>query len=119
MSDYKVIIAGGRDFSDYSLLKESADKILQKHLPEVTIVSGCASGADKLGERYAIERGLNIIKKPADWKQYGKSAGIIRNAEMADIADGLLAFWDGQSKGTKNMVDRARHKGLDVEIIAY
>lgn len=72
-----------------------------------------------MGERYARERGFQLRRFPADWEQYGKSAGHIRNAKMADNADALIAFWDGESKGTKNMIDNARRKGLAVRVIQY
>lgn len=72
-----------------------------------------------MGERYARERGFQLRRFPADWEQHGKSAGHIRNAKMADNADALIAFWDGESKGTKNMIDNARRKGLAVRVIQY
>lgn len=114
----KVIIAGGRNFEDYDLLCRKADKILsQQH--EVEVVSGAAKGADKLGERYAEERGFPIKRFPADWGTHGKAAGYIRNEEMALYADALIAFWDEQSKGTKHMIDIAELHGLKTRIIKY
>lgn len=121
MEDYKVIIAGGRHFQDYEILKEKADYYLQSKLSthNVIIVSGHASGADSLGERYAEERGLKVELHPADWNKHGRAAGPIRNAEMAETSDALIAFWDGQSRGTKNMIDLAKSKGLKVAIVRY
>ena len=87
LNNLKVIVAGGRDFNDYELLKSKLDYILQNKLPDVEIVSGAARGADSLGERYAKENNLGLHRKPADWDTYGKSAGYRRNAEMADYAD--------------------------------
>ena len=99
---FRVIIAGGRDFNDYPLLKQKCDSFLGNKSKEcqVIIVSGTARGADQLGERYAVEKGFPILRFPADWLQYGKAAGPIRNRQMTDNADALIAFWDGQSKGT-------------------
>lgn len=114
----KVIIAGGRDFNDYSLLKESCDQILSD-LNNIEIISGRARGADSLGEDYALERGYDCTIFPADWEKYGKAAGYKRNSEMADFADLLIAFWDGTSKGTEHMINIARKKGLDIKIINY
>ncbi len=114
----KIIIAGGRDFNNYDLLRESCDYFLQNQL-EIEIVSGAANGADKLGERYAEERGHQIKKFPAEWDKYGKSAGFKRNVEMADYADGLIAFWDGVSKGTSHMINESKKKNLKVRIIKY
>jgi hypothetical protein len=114
----KVIIAGGRDFTDYELLKEKCDKILSSQ-KEIKIVSGNAQGADYLGERYAKERGYNLILFPADWKKYGKAAGPIRNTQMAENSDSLIAFWDGKSRGTKHMINTATKLGLKVRVVSY
>ena len=85
----------------------------------VIIVSGHASGADSLGEKFAADHNLQCELYPADWDKHGKAAGPIRNAEMAEVADALIAFWDGQSRGTKLMIDLARKKGLQVAIVRY
>jgi hypothetical protein len=114
----KVIIAGGRNFNDYDKLRESCDNILINQ-EEVEVVSGTASGADTLGEKYAQEKGYKIEKFPAQWDLYGKSAGYKRNQQMAEYADGLIAFWDGKSKGTKHMIDIATNKGLKVRVVRY
>ena len=115
---FKVIIAGGRDFTNYELLRTKCNNLLQnKNIVE--IVSGTANGADKLGERYAIEKGFQIKRFPAQWTKFGKSAGYKRNAEMADYADALIAFWNGSSKGTKHMIDLAKKKNILVRIIKY
>ena len=124
MSDFppfRVIIAGTRSFSDYELLRDSCNNLLseKQRTHTVVVISGTARGADQMGERYARERGFQLRRFPADWEQYGKSAGHIRNAKMADNADALIAFWDGESKGTKNMIDNARRKGLAVRVIQY
>lgn len=116
---FKVVVAGGRDFNDYELLKETLNYLLQKKLPDVEIVSGAARGADSLGERYAQEYNLSIHRKPADWDRYGKSAGYRRNAEMAKYADAAVCFWDGKSRGTKHMIDLAEKEGLQVKVIKY
>ena len=114
----KVIIAGGRNFRDYNKLRESCDNILVNQ-KELEIVSGTAAGADTLGERYAQEKGYEVKKFPAQWDLYGKSAGYKRNQQMAEYADGLIAFWDGKSKGTKHMIDIANKMGLKVRVIRY
>lgn len=113
----KVIIAGGRDFSNEALLTESCNKLLIGS--DFEIVSGTARGADRLGEFYAIDRNFQIKRFPPDWDTYGKRAGYLRNQEMAEYADMLIAFWDGQSKGTKHMIDLATQKGLTVHIVKY
>ena len=121
MNEYKVIIARDRHFNDYELLKEKCNYYLQRKLQEsrVVIISGHATGADALGERYAQERGLSLDAHPADWNKHGRAAGPIRNAEMAEAADTLIAFWNGASRGTKNIIDTAKSKGLKVVVIRY
>ena len=118
---YKTIIAGGRDFMDYNLLKEKTDKILQekKVTHKIVIISGCARGADTLGLPYASENAFDIEEYPADWDKYGKKAGYMRNVEMAKNADALIAFWDGKSKGTKHMIDIATERNLSIRVIRY
>jgi len=110
----KTIIASCRDFSDYNLLESECDK---HAITEV--VSGRASGADELGEFYANDRAIPIKYFPAQWGQYGTSAGPIRNGQMADYAEALIAFWDGKSKGTANMIKQATGKGLNVTVVRY
>ncbi len=114
----KVIIAGGRDFDDYLKLCQVCDKFLKDQI-NIEIVSGAYKGADLLGERYAAERNYLIKQFPADWRRYGKSAGLKRNAEMANYANLLIAFWDGKSKGTKNMIELATLAGLKVKVVYF
>ncbi len=116
----KVIVAGGRDFKDYELLRTKLDQALRNRLnEEIVVVSGKARGADSLGERYAKERGYKISSHPADWDTYGKAAGYIRNKEMAEEADVLMAFWDGKSRGTMHMINLAKEKGLKTLVVRY
>lgn len=115
---FYVIIAGGRDFKDYNLLKETCAKALANK-SKIEIVSGTAEGADKLGEQYALLRGFQIKRFPADWKVYGKAAGYKRNEEMALYADALIAFWDGKSRGTAHMINLAKEHGLKVKVVKY
>lgn len=86
---------------------------------EIRIISGGAKGADALGEEYARERGFIIVRYPAEWQKYGRQAGPMRNREMAANADALIAFWDDKSKGTKNMIEEAKKRGLKVAIKHY
>lgn len=118
---YKLIIAGGRDFFDADKLNSEMDRIWKEqcfpadHTYE--IVSGGAKGADALGEAWAKSKGLDIKVFEADWKTHPRAAGPIRNKQMAEYADGLVAFWDKKSKGTKNMIDTALKMGLVVVVI--
>lgn len=112
----KVIIAGTRDFNDYHAVKSTVDRTCW----DITeVVSGGASGADALGEEYAKHIGIPLKIFEADWNKHGKAAGPIRNREMASYADALIAFWDGVSSGTMNMIQEARNAGLKVYVYQY
>jgi hypothetical protein len=116
----KIIVAGSRGFGDYNLLVRVLDEHIEKEKwLDVEIVSGGAVGADKLGEVYARERGYSLKIFPADWKKYGKSAGYLRNQEMAQYGDRVFCFWDGTSRGTGHMIDLARKHGIIPTIIYY
>lgn len=98
------LIVGSRTFTDYALMKEKLDHILQNH-KKIVIVSGGAKGADTLAERYAKENGYETRIFPAEWDKYGKSAGYKRNEQMHQYiskakARGVVAFWQNGSKGT-------------------
>lgn len=114
----RVVIAGCRNYTAYQEAKEYMDFCLSHIRKEHTIiiVSGVADGADALGERYARENGFAIERYPADWEQYGKSAGPIRNREMAQVADYVICFWDGESRGTKSMIEFAKQYGKPIRI---
>ena len=118
MEDFKIVIAGSRTFDDYDLLVKICDYYLQnvKDTMNIIVVSGKAKGADELGEKYAKERGYKVESRPANWDKYGKSAGYIRNEEMAKISNALIAFWDGKSRGTNHMINLARKYKLKVVV---
>lgn len=109
----KTIIAGSRDITDYNIIL-AAVLGFDKNITEV--VSGGARGADALGEEWADNNRIPIKRFPADWARYGKSAGPRRNEQMARYADALIACWDGESKGTKSMINLAREAGLMVYV---
>ena len=115
----KVIIAGGREFTDLSLMSKKMDTFLSQITEPITIVSGTARGADSTGELYAGHRGYEVIKMPANWDKHGKSAGYIRNEAMASVADACVVFWDGRSKGTGHMINLANNRKLLVRVIRY
>lgn len=117
----KIIIAGGRDFQDYIFLKNTLDELFKNIIDKknIEIVSGHAKGVDSLGEKYAKENNINLKIFPADWNTYGKSAGYIRNVQMKDYADYLIAFWNSKSKGTKNMIDLMKKANKKIKIIYY
>jgi hypothetical protein len=105
----KVAVIGSRSFNDYDEVKKTL-----KDIVITLIVSGGAKGADTLGERYADEN--NIPKKIffPDWKKYGKKAGFIRNTEIINEADLVVAFWDGESNGTKDSIKKAKEQNKKI-----
>ena len=133
----KLIIAGGRKFNNRKLLVDGVIGILNKHKlhkQELTIISGVASGADKLGLSMAKANSIGFEEFPADWKnldvkncivkhgkygEYNALAGHNRNCQMAYAADELLAFWDGESTGTKHMISFMESLGKPVTVVRY
>ena len=116
----KIIIAGTRTFDNKQLLFNSMNAIIEKFdLHYFEVISGTAEGADKLGEEWGKEKHAIISRFPPDWNKHGKAAGPIRNSQMADVADMCVVFWDGKSKGTKNMIETALSKGLFVKVVKY
>jgi hypothetical protein len=121
---HKVIVAGGRDFNDYEKLSKTLENFRNaiwngNHADEIEIVSGGARGADSLGERWAKENHVGVMLFPAEWDKHGKAAGPIRNEQMGDYADSLIAFWDGKSRGTAHMIKYAKDNGLNVIVVNY
>ena len=121
MDNFKVIIAGSRGFSNYKLLREQCNKFLRekRKTSNIIVVSGHARGADFYGEKYAQDEGFDLEIYPAQWDKFGKRAGYRRNEQMAEVADALIAFWDGSSRGTKHMIDIMNEKNLLVRVVEY
>ena len=119
----KVIVAGGRDFKDYELLKCTLDNFQHEYGNITEVVSGTAKGVDKLGEQYANENNITIKRFVPDWQGLGKKAGFVRNRQMGDYANEhngvLVALWDKQSKGTKGMINYAKQIGLKCVVVYY
>jgi hypothetical protein len=111
-------IVGTRNFNNYDLLKSI---ILQNYnLNDINyIVSGGARGADSLAEKFALDFGIETKIFLPDWDKYGKSAGYIRNCLIIENADIIVAFWDGQSKGTKHSIDLAAKGKKELKIVRY
>lgn len=107
----KIIIAGSRTVTDpglvsYAMRVSGAEGVV------TCVLSGGAKGVDMLGEMWANVRMIPVERHPANWDAHGKKAGYMRNVEMAETAGGLVAIWDGVSKGTKHMIDIAGKKGM-------
>ena len=110
----KVIIAGSRGITDYTVLQSAIAQT--DFLPITEVVSGCARGVDTLGERWAKENGIPVSSFPANWARFGRGAGKFRNADMADYCDAAIILWDGESKGTLDMIDKMRRAGKPYEV---
>lgn len=106
----KVIIAGSRhmEMGSFHLIQKAVDL---SGFDITEVVCGLANGADLMGMYWANSKGIPVAKFPADWKQYKKAAGPIRNKQMLDYADGLIVFiWKG-SRGSENMLKQTIKAG--------
>jgi len=132
----KVIVAGGRNFNDRNLMCNELEKlVLNKFLTvNLELICGMAKGADLLAKSVFENNGMTVHERPADWKnlnvpkcvigtnqygQYNKLAGMNRNHSMGDEADVLVAFWDGKSTGTKDMIDYMQSLNKPVHVVKY
>lgn len=133
----KVLVAGGRDFTNAeAIIHFINDLMAEGKLPEDTpleLVCGMAQGADITAYHVFKNNGLTIHEFPADWKDmsepcirkvnkygaYNALAGMKRNTEMSEVAEVLIAFWDGVSKGTKDMINKMQALGKPVYICRY
>ena len=109
----KVIIAGSRFITNYELL---LDAIIEADFEITEVVCGAAVGVDSMGERYAKENNIKLSYFYADWHSLGKAAGFKRNEQMGNYGEGLIAVWDGKSKGTKHMISYAKKRKLKVYV---
>ena len=114
--EFRLVVAGSRGFDSYERLSAELDKYLTGR-SNVTIISGTARGADRLGERYAQEHGYKIEQVPAQWAKYHQGAGPIRNKQMVKTADAVLVFWDNESTGTKNIIECARAENIPCKVV--
>lgn len=108
----KLAVIGSRNFNDYARLKEEL-----RNIPGVSeIVSGGSKGADSLAAKYAQEQNLILTEFLPDYRKYGRSAPHVRNSQIVDYCDKLIAFWDGKSPGTKSTIEKAKksHKLLNI-----
>lgn len=119
----KVVIAGSRHCDDYSQVLAA---ISDSGFIITEVVSGGngrmdeetekVTGVDLMGDNWAIARDITVKRFPADWYNLGRSAGPIRNEEMAKYADALIAVWDGKSRGTQNMIYFAKVYNLKTHV---
>ena len=100
----KIAVGGSRSINSYDLVKSVLDCLL---MPGDVVLSGNAPGADRLGERYAQEHGLEYKIIPSEWEKHGLKATMMRNEVLLKAADCLIIFWDGKSEGSKHMLEIA------------
>ena len=119
MNEFKLLVAGGRDFNDYQMLSKFIWDFANATDDEISIISGMAKGADSLAVKWAKENNVELYEFPANWNGLGKKAGYMRNTEMGNFADGALIFWDGQSRGTEHMINYMEQLKKPVVIVNY
>ncbi len=122
----RIIICGSRTWKSYPIVESELQMAMVRlwgytvrpQFELVTVVEGGAAGADCIGKNAAYNLGCSIETFRADWTKHGKAAGHIRNDEMARAGAALcLAFWDGKSKGTLDMIGRATRFGIPVRVV--
>lgn len=119
----RVIVAGSRTITDRDFVWRKIEATTRRLWGRsgFEIVSGLAAGPDTLAVQWAEHAGFagSVVRFPAEWNRYGRSAGPIRNTQMSWYGTHLLAFWDGKSSGTRHMIETAQRDGLRVRVIEW
>ena len=111
----KIAVIGSRSFADYELLKKTLNEITGI----TKVISGGAKGADSLAEQWAKEYQIETVIYKPDWAKYGRGAGVVRNRLIIEDCDLCIAFWDGESKGTKSSIDHCKKLNKKLTIVRY
>jgi deoxycytidine triphosphate deaminase len=113
-----VVISGSRDFTDLDYFSTEMDGFLLdlNSQEKVLMVSGGARGTDTLAKDYAEKNGIEFKEFLADWDTHGKKAGILRNLEMLEVADQVVAFWNGKSPGTTHMIEQCLKRRIPITV---
>lgn len=120
MDKLRILVCGGRHFSDYALLEKTINGVIaESGREDIEIVSGHCIGADRLGELYAEKHNAQVKIFPAKWEKYGKRAGPMRNKQMVDYVSGIenkmvIAFVSANTKGTRNTIALAKKANICV-----
>ena len=110
----KIAVGGSRSIDSYEMVSEVLGNLLRD---EDIILSGNAPGADRLGERFGREKGIEVKIIPSEWDRHGFKATMMRNEVLLKSADYVICFWDGESKGTRHMMELAlKSKKLLAEV---
>ena len=120
-NDFYVIVAGSSSFRNYELLKEKCDYYLSGKIKtnNVVILSGTSNNTKEMITRYCVENGINSEPFEADWHIYGKDAHRICSAKMIEMANAVIAFWDGRSTYTKMLVDMAKEIHIKTAVVPF
>lgn len=108
-----IAIIGSREYPDWRVIHDFVYTLPH----DTTVVSGGARGVDRVAESVAKERGLATRIFPADWNMFGKRAGFLRNQDIINAAEIVVAFWDGTSRGTAHSLGLARAACKPVYIV--
>ena len=116
-----VLACGSRDWCDYDKIDDALDQAgFKDHPDKLRLVHGGAAGADRMAGEYAEQCGAEVVVCYADWNKYGKQAGYLRNIQMLDMNPELvIAFWDGQSRGTLHTITEARKRNIETVVITH
>ncbi len=109
----RLAVIGSKEFNDYSRLKA----ILNKISGITVIISGAAAGTDKMAAQYALEHNLKLLEFPPDFAKYDEEAKHVRDRQIVENCDQLIAFWDGECEGTKYTLDYAEKMNIPIRII--
>lgn len=114
----KLLIAGSRNYPWNGNFLEKMSEFVELHgLPSEVVSGNCHMGPDKFGEAWASTHKIPIKLFPANWSFHGKAAGPIRNQAMADYCDRAIVFWDGQSRGSKNMINALQNHNKPYNVV--
>jgi hypothetical protein len=113
---YRALVCGGREYSNQAKMFRLLD-VLKECEPNLLIIHGGAKGADSLGGQWALDRGVEVLVFPADWDQYGRGAGFIRNAQMLKEGKPNLVVAFSGGRGTEHMIQSSEKAGVEVVVV--
>lgn len=118
----KLLVCGSRTINNTEWVFSEIENYLSEsslQYSDIHIIEGGANGVDKIAKQFADDRNIPIIEMVADWKAYGRAAGLIRNEQMVRLCDQCLILWDGKSRGTKNDIDLCDKYNKSNKIVIY
>ncbi len=115
----RMTVTGSRSIIDGNFIFKCLDDFVTHYgleFDKLVLNSGTAKGVDTIAEVWATVRGVKVERFPADWKTFGKSAGMIRNKIMVDNCQYVCGIWDQKSRGTKGCIDYAKEQRKVVKV---